>query len=237
MLRDTVKLVQALVDVVASQAWLKPALAAMELGQMAVQGMWDKDSPLLQIPHFDADTVVRCQAAGAESVFDVLEMEDDVRETALQLSAAQMSDVALFCNAYPNIECSYETDLRAGNSAPAGSTVTLSVALQRDLDEEDEEEVAAAGKVVSSRFPGEKTESWWLVLGDKATNALLCIKRVSLSVAGRYKLQFTAPEVEGSHALTLYLMSDSYLGCDQEYSLDVTVTQAEMEESSSEDEN
>lgn len=37
-----------------------------------------------------------------------MEMEDEERTPLLQLSDAQMADVARFCNRYPNIELSYE---------------------------------------------------------------------------------------------------------------------------------
>jgi pre-mRNA-splicing helicase BRR2 len=43
-------------------------------------------------------------------------------------------------------------------------------------------------------------------------------------------LEFTAPEDPGDYNLVLYLMSDSYLGCDQEYELSVTVVADEDEE-------
>lgn len=43
-----------------------------------------------------------------ESIFDIMEMEDDDRTALLQLSEVQMADVARFCNRYPNIELSYE---------------------------------------------------------------------------------------------------------------------------------
>lgn len=109
ILTDSVKLLQALVDVISSQGWLKPAIAAMELSQMIVQGMWDKDSALLQLPHADKATVERCAAHSppVETIFDVLELEDDDRDNLLQLAPEKMSDVAVFCNAYPNIDLSY----------------------------------------------------------------------------------------------------------------------------------
>lgn len=45
---------------------------------------------------------------GVESIFDIMEMEDEDRTALLQLSDVQMADVARFCNRYPNIELSYE---------------------------------------------------------------------------------------------------------------------------------
>ena len=43
-----------------------------------------------------------------ESIFDVMEMEDDDRNELLKLSESDMADVARFCNRYPNIELTYE---------------------------------------------------------------------------------------------------------------------------------
>lgn len=45
---------------------------------------------------------------GVESVFDIMEMEDEERNALLQLTDSQIADVARFCNRYPNIELSYE---------------------------------------------------------------------------------------------------------------------------------
>lgn len=45
---------------------------------------------------------------GVESIFDIMEMEDEDRSGLLQLSDTQIADVARFCNRYPNIELSYE---------------------------------------------------------------------------------------------------------------------------------
>ena len=56
--------------------WLAPALCAMELSQMVVQGLWDKDPILLQLPHFTPVLAKKCALKGIDSVFDLLELED-----------------------------------------------------------------------------------------------------------------------------------------------------------------
>ena len=49
LIGESVNIIQAIVDVISSNGWLKPALAAMELSQMIVQGLWNKDNVLLQV--------------------------------------------------------------------------------------------------------------------------------------------------------------------------------------------
>ena len=79
-----VRLTQACVDVLSSNGWLSPAIAAMELSQMVTQAMWNKDSYLKQLPHFGPDTIERCKEKGVESVFDIMELEDEDRDKLLQ---------------------------------------------------------------------------------------------------------------------------------------------------------
>lgn len=54
VLEKVLNLLSACVDVMSSNAWLN-ALGAMDLSQMCVQAMWETDSPLKQIPHFEPD--------------------------------------------------------------------------------------------------------------------------------------------------------------------------------------
>lgn len=51
---------QACVDVLSSNGWLAPAVAAMELAQMITQAMWSKESYLRQLPHFTNDIIKAC---------------------------------------------------------------------------------------------------------------------------------------------------------------------------------
>eukprot|EP00124_Ichthyophonus_hoferi_P001685 Ihof_evm4s95 gene=Ihof_evmTU4s95 len=206
VLVKAVRLLQAGVDVLSSQGWLKPALATMEVAQMVTQGMWDKDSVLKQIPHFTDDVIKRCVDKGIESVFDVLEMEDDDRASILQFTPQQMGAVAMFCNQYPAVDLNY--DVMDKDDVRAGGPVTIEVTLEREDDSAD------AGVVMAPFYPGRKEESWWLVVGDTAKNSLVSIKRITLTKSTTVKLEFSAPEA-GTHHLVLYFMCDSYMGCDQ----------------------
>lgn len=59
VLGKAIRLIQACVDVLSSNGWLSPAVAAMELAQMVTQAMWSKDSYLKQLPHFNSDIIKR----------------------------------------------------------------------------------------------------------------------------------------------------------------------------------
>jgi pre-mRNA-splicing helicase BRR2 len=79
--------------------------------------------------------------------------------------------------------------------------------------------------VCAPLFPGTKTEGWWLVVGDRTSNALLAIKRVTLGTKARVKLDFVAPDTVGEHEFVLNLMCDSYMGADQEYEFKILLRQ------------
>ncbi|KAK0596935.1 hypothetical protein LWI29_020333 [Acer saccharum] len=214
------RLLQAMVDVISSNGWSNLALLAMEVSQMVTQGLWERDSMLLQLPHFTKELAKRCQenpGKSIETVFDLVEIEDDERQELLQMSDTQLLDIARFCNRFPNIDMSYE--VQDDENVSAGENITLLVTLERDLEEKTE-----VGPVSASRYPKAKEEGWWLVVGDtKSTNQLLAIKRVFLQRKSSVKLEFAAPAQPGKKTYTLYLMCDSYLGCDQQYSFCVHV--------------
>lgn len=143
ILAKAIRLIQACVDVLSSNGWLSPAVAAMELAQMVTQAMWSKDSYLKQLPHFSTDIVNRCTDKKIGTVFDIMELEDEDRSRLLQLTDAQMADVARFCNRYPNIEMSFEVADK--EKIHSGSTVNVVVQLER----EDE----VTGPVIAPFYP------------------------------------------------------------------------------------
>jgi len=227
VLLDASRLLQAIVDVISSSGWLAPALAAMELSQMVTQGVWNKDPLLMQLPHLTRDACARAEQAGIESVFDLLEAEDEARAAVLAgLTERQAEDVARACNRYPSIEVAFEAPTAA---VAAGEVVSITVALEREQEGE-------LGPVEAPRYPKPKEEAWWLVIGSPKRGTLAAIKRVTLARKAKVKLEFTAPaDVAGVQDMALYFMCDSYLGCDQQFDFVLTVTPAAEDEEDAEE--
>ncbi|XP_045150249.1 activating signal cointegrator 1 complex subunit 3 [Echinops telfairi] len=82
---------------------------------------------------------------------------------------------------------------------------------------------------ITPRFPKSKDEGWFLVLGEVDKRELIALKRVGFvrnhQVAS---ISFYTPELPGRYIYTLYLMSDCYLGLDQQYDLYLNITPASM---------
>jgi pre-mRNA-splicing helicase BRR2 len=251
------RLLQAIVDVISSSRWLAPALAAMELTQMITMGMWNTDLPLMQVPHIDQQLARKLAEHNIKSVADLLEMEDEDRVALLQLPMNKMNDIAMFANVYPDIGVQFKLS-DEGNGVRSGAKQTLMVQLERASDDDEEEEdededddkkpKSSSSKegvvpiVIANRYPQVKTEGWWIVLGNPSTNELHVIKRMVLkNKQTNVNLDFTVPKnIVGKHVLTLFLMSDSWIGADQEYQVELDVQEAlegsDMEDASEGDE-
>lgn len=74
------------------------------------------------------------------------------------------------------------------------------------------------------RFPKPKDEGWFLTLGHQETGELQALKRVSnKSNRSSQPLIFNAPSKLGRVIYTIYLMSDGYIGLDQQFNIQLNV--------------
>ncbi|KZZ89423.1 Sec63 domain protein [Moelleriella libera RCEF 2490] len=223
ILSKVLSLLSAMVDILSSDGHLN-AMSAMEMSQMVVQAIWDRDSPLRQIPHFTPEVVKVANEFGIKDIFDFMEAMNPEENTnyntlvkRLGLSQNQLVQAANFTNdKYPDLELEHEIldeeDIRAGDPS------YLKIKITRNAEDEHDATVHAPF------FPSKKMENWWLVVGDDETRNLLAIKRVTIGNELTVRLEYTVP-VPGEHKLKLFLMSDSYMGVDQER--EFTITAAE----------
>lgn len=81
----------------------------------------------------------------------------------------------------------------------------LKVTMQREEELEND-------LVISSCYPGEKEEFWWVIVGDKKNNKVLATKRTLIKGKTEFKVSFEYNQVE---KVIVYALCDSYVGCDQ----------------------
>lgn len=239
ILRKVLALLSASVDILSSEGHLN-ATAAMEMSQMVVQAMWDRDSPLKQIPHFGPEVVQGANEMGVNDIYEFMEKMDPEENPdyeklvkKLGLTQRQLADAAAFTNdRYPNVDVSFEVE--DPEDITAGQPANLIVQLEREVDDDDEEAASPNKPVHAPFFPADKTENWWLVVGEESTKSLLAIKRITFGKALSTKLPFVVPE-QGKHSLTLNLICDSYIGVDQAPTFEVDVKEGEEESEEEED--
>ena len=82
-------------------------------------------------------------------------------------------------------------------------------------------------KAITPKFPKQKDEGWFLIVGEIETGELIALKRIPFINNKQQqhkrgnqlnqKLEFTSPSKLGRMIYTIYLLSDSYIGLDQQY--------------------
>lgn len=247
-------LLSACVDVLSSEGHLN-AMNAMEMSQMVVQAMWDRDSPLKQIPHFGPEVVqvaneykyvpfipifltieANISPCSINDIFEFMEAMDPSENKdyaslvkRLGLDNKQLAQAAAFTNdKYPNIDLDFQVE--DSENVTSGEPAYLKVKIEREVEEDEEPDT----NVHAPFYPNRKMENWWLVVGEEKTKNLLAIKRITIGRKLELRLEYVVPE-PGEHELTLYLMSDSYVGVDQAPTFSVTAAEG-MEEDESEEE-
>ncbi|RNF21010.1 activating signal cointegrator 1 complex subunit 3 [Trypanosoma conorhini] len=242
-LDNAVRVVQAMVDITSNNGHLYAALRCMSLLQCIVQGLWWHSSTLLQIPHVTAAMLptiaARCgnlehAAQVANSSFAAVQTLQAVLRDDCGLSATQLREAMAAVRGFPLIEVRLrlsrmlassskngaEEHLGAGAGVAAAAEYALTVHLTR---------LSLQTKhVVAPHFTKPKDEQYWLVVGYEKTGELIALKRVN-RLANRVEatLHFDwdddwAEFAEGGAvALSLYLVCDSYVGLDQQYTFSV----------------
>lgn len=215
ILKKVLDILYACVDTLSSEGHLS-AINCIDICQMVVQGIWNKESPLKQVPYFDDAVLKRCKDAHVETVFDIMALEDDERDDILRLDDEQLNDVAEFVNHYPNVDMSYRIDM----SEPCVADEPKDIIIRLERDEEIEDL-----SIVSSRFPFKKPEVWWVVIGDPDTRQIYAISKTTINKEEQeLKMDFAIPNA-GHHKLTIWCMCDSYLDADKEISFDIDVNE------------
>jgi len=115
---------------------------------------------------------------------------------------------------YSMVKCSSTEEVLEGEPLEEGGEALVTVNLRR-TNRSNRQFVTAAN------FPKPKECSWFLLVGNKATNELLAMKRLAFKRYSSKNLAIQLPAEFRGTELQIVLMCDSYIGMDQEYSIDL----------------
>ncbi|CAN0876921.1 DExH-box ATP-dependent RNA helicase DExH14 [Linum grandiflorum] len=209
VLDQSIRIMQAMIDVCANSGWLSSSMNCMHLMQMVMQGLWfERDSALWMLPCMNEDLYAVLNSRGISSVQQLL----DIPKSGLQdlIGNFSLSRLNKDLQQFPRIQ----VKLKLQNKGAGDRT---SLALNIRLEKMNFRQ--STSRAFAPRFPKVKDEAWWLVLGNTATSELYALKRVSFTdrLATRMDLPPSLTSVQGTK---LFLVSDCYLGFEQEYSIE-----------------
>lgn len=225
MLRHSSSLIDAMISVCKHQESLKSALNCIKFGQYVAQGMWLKDSELLQLPHFTAVEATHAAKGkpSGKTITQYMAIPDEQKKGLKDFTTEEKDDIFKCCEILPNvtIESKVFVDDDEDDKVYEGDLCTVSVTLTRNNLDDNEK----AGLVHAPRFPFPKREAWWIALGTKEGKIISIDKVTSPNKVVEHKIKFLAPR-KGQYEFDLHVLSNAYIGFDHSDSVELTTLDA-----------
>ncbi|KAF9085804.1 hypothetical protein BGX23_009353 [Mortierella sp. AD031] len=238
VLDQSVRVLQAMIDITAEKGMLEPCLSTMNILQSVKQARW-RDESLLTLPRIEKHMLPVLAAAPrsgqrngngnkkatkkVERLFDLTSMsEQEVKAyfgKVPSLSPAHLQDIWKVVQRLPLLDIQSRIDTGIKSFLVGELTYRIEVELTRVK----RPRVEYDGRVYCPKFPKPQWESWWVVLEDPDAKELVALKRVNMRTGPlggflnkvKSRLEFVAPKREGRHVWKVHLLCDGYLGLDQ----------------------
>ncbi|KAJ3113714.1 secretory subunit [Phlyctochytrium bullatum] len=242
-----VSVVPGLLQIASARFWLSSALSAIDFSQMIVQATFAPFGPMSQLPSMSAEIFKHFNTKKRQirSIRELLELDDTERKDLLRsLSDQEFEDLISVASQYPilKVRKALFSVIGESNITPS-SIVTLHVKIEMitpqqlraekgqpvtlEMDPEGEEKKAQWFERKDSQaypahapfFPSVRNPTWWVMLGDKANNRLICLGKITdIGPPGApvrsARLQFQAPPKPGVWTFQVFIKCDSVIGCD-----------------------
>ncbi|KAJ3345863.1 secretory subunit, partial [Kappamyces sp. JEL0680] len=248
-------LIHGLLQIAQSRNWIRVALQILNFSQLFMQALLPHQSPLLQLPYIDSDTL-KSFTSKKRKVEDIASFmaltTDQRREILASLSPHQFEVVESVAKQYPRIEVAKAEYRVYGDPVIVPSSlVTLSVKFRclygdekpgasadNDIPDPEEEKAGKKWWVTAPNdsraphtpyFPSIRKPSFSVILANRSIGRLIGLSKVYGATQDHVaRIQFQAPPEVGSWTFQVYIRSDSYYKCaDVDLDLKLTVTSAD----------
>ncbi|KAK9503226.1 hypothetical protein O3M35_011843 [Rhynocoris fuscipes] len=241
ILDQAIRILQGMLDVSGECGWLALSLRLQHLMQMIMQGRWLTDSPFTTLPHIEPYMAISLHKKALNTLPKVVHAAKKgysaiANHFLPELDEGQIEQIYQVLKSMPILKVSV---VNIGGSSDNGRIIynvsgnkmnppqleigeeyTLSINLER-LNRPTEK------RAYTPKFHKPKSEGWILTLGDIETNELLALRRVTFNHKTTIQLMFYPPERKGRCIMTLYVLSDTYLGLDQQYDIEINIIDKE----------
>ncbi|KAK2663355.1 hypothetical protein Ddye_001929 [Dipteronia dyeriana] len=212
VLDQSIRIIQAMIDICANSGWLASSIICMHLLQMVMQGLWfDQDSALWMLPCMNDDLVGSLRKRGISTVQQLLDIPKGTLQTVIGNFPA--SRLYQDLQHFPRIQVKLKLQRR---DVDGEKFLRLNIRMEKTNSRKN------MSRAFAPRFPKIKDEAWWLILGNTSTTELYALKRISLH--DRINTHMELPSsTTGLQGMKLIIVSDSYLGFEQEHSIEELV--------------
>ncbi|XP_015183023.1 PREDICTED: activating signal cointegrator 1 complex subunit 3 isoform X2 [Polistes dominula] len=238
VLDQAIRIIQAMIDIVAEKGWLASTLRIMQLLQMVIQARWIDEPAVITLPHINKEHLplfsslpaplpVLCATTINNYNRLAKALNKEFHEEQIHQIHQVIKQMPMLC-----IDLTLHGNWEDGNE----KKIPLQTNYNQVIDLRENEEYTLVIKMKRKNhsnalkahcpmFQKGKDEGWFLVLGDISKRELWALRRVNgINDHHKiYQLQFTAPRNIGSMKLTFYLISDCYIGLDQQYDIQVNI--------------
>ncbi|CAF0809302.1 unnamed protein product [Adineta steineri] len=234
-LDQIIRIIQALIDLCAAKALLAPCILCIHFLQMIIQARWITDPDTLTLPHITDRSLTQVFSSYLCQLIDI-KRETLTSLLDAHLSATQIDDIYEYLTRLPQIEFNYKIrgfwstneEIRPlPTNVHADQEYTLQITLKR-LNRIRRNDFR---QLTTSPVNKPKDESWIFILGNTDTGELICMKRVNQAIRAHttVSISFVTSNKIGRQRLTLYFLSDGYLGLDQQYDFIIDIEPSSLQ--------
>ncbi|EDR26206.1 U5 small nuclear ribonucleoprotein 200 kDa helicase, putative [Entamoeba dispar SAW760] len=213
VLDQCIRILQAFIDSVAEKGWTEVVIRSIEILQMVGSGRWIDESPFLTLIGVHQKAVKQFENEGISCLPQLLVTPKEKIERIARkagIYGKQVSHLLLQISKFPRINVFIKP---INNIHLDDKVFDITISLKRINDN--------LNYAFLPRFPKTKQEGWYLII-IKPDGGLAAMKRISLKRNSTISLMCVCPLFPGEFTYKVLLLSDCYIGLDQQYDLPIT---------------
>ena len=207
-LDQSIRILQAMIDVATQEGWITPALNCILLLQMLSQGLRQTQPAVACLPHMGKKVAARLAKSNVDSLPKLLEcLRSDSGLSLIKkcgLHHGKAVAAAKVCSSLPVVKM----EIAPLEENTSTNELVVSVKVHKKNFKRN-------ANAYAPRFPKVKREGWYVIAGNREANEIYALKRISFQDKAHLttKLKFSKKD---KSSVKLFLLSDTYLGLDQE---------------------